>query len=57
MAMLYTLADGTQVKLPEGLSDEQVDNAILKALPEKSSLFGRVYDIEKDLTFETVYQT
>jgi len=48
MAMLYTLADGTQVKLPEGLSDEQVDNAILKALPEKSSLFGRVYDIEKD---------
>ena len=48
MAMLYTLADGTQVKLPEGLSDEQVDNAILKALPEKSSLFGRVYDIEGD---------
>lgn len=46
--MLYTLADGTQVKLPEGLSDEQVDNAILKALPEKSSLFGRVYDIEGD---------
>lgn len=48
MAMLYTLSDGTQVKLPEGLSEEQAQNAILKALPEKSSLAGRVYDIEGD---------
>jgi len=48
MAMLYTLSDGTQVKLPEGLSEEQAQNAILKALPDKASLAGRVYDIEGD---------
>jgi hypothetical protein len=47
MPTLYTLIDGTQVRLPDGLSDAEAEYRILKTLPEKQAIFGRAPDIEK----------
>ena len=44
---IYTLIDGTEVRLPDGLSKEDAEYRILKALPEKQSLIGSAPDIEK----------
>lgn len=47
MVAVYTLADGSQVQMPEGLSDEQAQNIIYKTFPDRASAYGGFYDIEK----------
>ena len=39
MVAVYTLADGSQVQLPEGLSDEQAQNIIYKTFPDRAFLY------------------
>ena len=40
---IYTLYDGSQVRLPDGLSDEYATNLIAKALPSKAANVGEFY--------------
>lgn len=50
---IYTLFDGSEIELPDGLSSEEADNMIAKILPEKASAVGRTYDITKEYDLES----
>lgn len=42
------LFDGTQVTIPSGLSDGEVENLLARKLPNKMATQGIVYDIERE---------
>lgn len=48
MAEEVTLIDGTRVRVPEGLSDGELNNYIAKAFPNKAAEFGVTYDLERE---------
>lgn len=50
---IYTLYDGSEVKLPDGLSRDEAENLIAKALPAKAYGAGRTYDITKEYDLES----
>ena len=50
---IYTLYDGSEVRLPDGLSDQEAENIIAKTLPQKAYGAGRVYDITKEYDMES----
>jgi len=45
---IYTLYNGMEVKLPVGLSQDEADNLIAKALPGVALGAGTFYDLEKE---------
>lgn len=45
---IYTLLDGSEVRLPDGLSEQEANNIIAKAMPGKAALFGISPDIERE---------
>ena len=53
MAELVTLRDGTQVRVPEGLTDGELTNYIARALPNKAAEFGVSYDLEREYDIES----
>ena len=53
MAEEVTLIDGTRLRVPEGLSDGELDNYIAKAFPNKASEFGLSYDVEREYNIES----
>lgn len=48
-----TLIDGRKVNLPEGLTEAQQTNLVLKAFPDAAALAGMSYDIEREYDFNT----
>ena len=50
---IYTLYDGSEVKLPDGLTDEEAENMVAKIMPEKAYAVGRTYDITKEFDLES----
>ena len=53
MAEEITLIDGTRVRVPEGLSDGELNNYIAKAFPNKAAEFGVTYDLEREYNIES----
>tara|TARA_S200002703_G_scaffold68300_2_gene59311 strand:- start:1324 stop:4362 length:3039 start_codon:yes stop_codon:yes gene_type:complete len=53
MAEEVTLIDGTRVRVPEGLSDGELNNYIAKAFPNKAAEFGVTYDLEREYNIES----
>jgi len=53
MAEEITLIDGTRVRVPEGLSDGELNNYIAKAFPNKAAEFGVTYDVEREYNIES----
>lgn len=53
MAEEVTLIDGTRVRVPEGLSDGELNNYIAKAFPNKAAEFGVTYDLEREYDIES----
>jgi len=45
---IYTLYDNSQVRLPDGLSDEYATNLIAKAFPSKAANVGEFYSWDKE---------
>jgi len=50
---IRTLVDGRKVNLPEGLTEAQQTNLVLKAFPDAAALAGMSYDIEREYDFNT----
>lgn len=50
---IYTLYDGSEVKLPDGLTDEEAENMVAKIMPEKAYAVGRTYDMTKEYDIES----
>ena len=49
----YTIYDGTQVTIPNGLSDIEANNLIAKTFPEKAALAGTYYDRDKEYNVQS----
>ena len=50
---IYTLYDGSEVKLPDGLTDEEAENMVDKIMHEKAYAVGRTYDMTKEYDIES----
>ena len=50
---IKTLIDGRKVNLPEGLTEAEQTNLVLKAFPDVAALSGMSYDVEREYDVET----
>lgn len=50
---IYTLFDGSEIELPDGLSSEEADNMIARILPDKAFAVGRTYDVTQEYDLES----
>ena len=48
MPDIITLTDGTKIKVPSGLNEAELDNALALAMPMRMAKYGVFYDLEKE---------